>query len=108
MPKAAKKVQDETTAQIFSALKKAFPELPDEPEKVVYRYNPVAVRVRVISPKFRGKSTAEREEIVNEAFQSLPDEITGDITMQFMLTPAEAKKPTLIYHEFDDPTGVYL
>ncbi len=108
MPKVAKKVQDETTAQLFAALKKAFPELPDEPEKVVYRYNSVAVRVRIISPKFRGKSMAEREEIVNEALESLPDEITEDITMQFMLTPAEAKKPTLIYREFDNPTGAYL
>ncbi len=108
MPRLAKKVQDESTARIFAALKKAFPELPDEREKVVYRYNPVAIRVRVITPQFRGKSSAEREEIINEAFQALPEEITGDITMLFMLTPQEAKKPPLVAREFDDPTGEYL
>jgi stress-induced morphogen len=108
MPRVAKKVQDETTTRIFAALKKAFPELPDDPEKVVYRYNPVAIRVRIVSPKFKGKSTAEREEMVNKAFKSLPDELTEDITMQFMLTPDEAKKPTLLDREFDDPTGSYL
>jgi stress-induced morphogen len=108
MPRVAKKVQDETTAKIFAALKGAFPELPDEPEEVVYRYNPVAVRVRVVSPKFRGKSTAEREEMVDQAFRSLPPEVTEDITMQFMLTPEEAKRPTMLDREFDDPTDSYL
>lgn len=108
MAKRAKKVQDEATAQIFVALKRAFPELPDEPVEVVYRYNPVAIRVRVITSKFRGKSSAEREEMMNEALESVPEEITGDITMQFMLTPQEAKKPPTVYREFDDPTGAYL
>ena len=75
MPRAAKKIQDDTTAQIFDALKKAFPELSDDPKKVVYRYNSVAVRVRVISPKFRGKSTAEREAMVNSAFDTLSSKI---------------------------------
>lgn len=108
MLKVAKKVQDEVTGQIFAALKDAFPELPDQPEKVVYRYNPVAVRVCVISPSFRGKSTAEREAVVNAALESLPRTITEDITMLFMLTPAEANKPTLVYREFVNPTGEYL
>jgi stress-induced morphogen len=108
MPRAAKKLQDETTARLFAALKKAFPGLPDDPEQVVYRYNPIAVRVRVVSPKFQGKSTAEREEMVNKAFKSLPDEATEDITMLFMLTPEEAEKPTLLHREFDDPTDSYL
>lgn len=108
MPRVAKKIQDETTAGIYTALKKAFADLPDDQEQVVYRYNPVAVRVRVVSPKFRGKSMAQREEIVKKAFKSLPDEVTEDITMLFMLTPDEAKKPTLLDREFDDPTGEYL
>src|SRR5438046_4875754 len=99
MPRAAKKIQDETTGQIFAALKKAFPDLPDDPEKVVYRYNPVAIRVRIVSPKFRGKSTAEREEIMRKALKSLPDEATEDITMLFMLTPGESKKPTMLHRE---------
>jgi hypothetical protein len=108
MPKVAKKVQDETTAGLFAALKRAFPDLPEEPERVVYRYNPVAVRVRVVSPKFRGKSSAQREELVNRALRALPAEATEDITMLFMLTPEEADKPTLLQTEFDEPSGSYL
>lgn len=112
MPRATKarnkKIQDETTAQIFAALKTAFPDLPDDPNQVVYRYNPVSVRVRVISPRFTGKSMAEREEMVNEALDSVPGEITEDITLQLMLTPREAKRPDGMFREFDDPTDTYL
>ena len=108
MPWVAKKVQDESTAQLFAALKRAFSDLPDEPDLVVYRYNPVAIRVRIISPKFRGKSMAEREEMVNKAFKSLPPEVIEDITMQFMLTPEEARRPTLLLREFDDPVDSHL
>ena|SRR5437660_1360078 len=98
-----KKIQDETTAQLFAALKKAFPSLPDDPVQVVYRYNPVAIRVRIISPRFSGKSMAEREEMVNEALDSVPAEITEDITMQIMLSPREAKRPDMVFREFDYP-----
>lgn len=108
MQQAVKKTQDATTTRIFAALKQAFPKLPDDPDQVVYRYNPVAIRVRIVSPKFRGKTDAEREEIVKRAFKSLPDAVTEDITMLFMLTPDEARKPTLLDREFDDPTGEYL
>jgi stress-induced morphogen len=108
MPRAAKKgkenrIQDESTAQIYAALKTAFPNLPDDPMQVVYRYNPVAIRVRIISPKFTGKSSAEREEMVNVVLDSVPDEITEDITMQIMLSPREAKRPDYVFREFDDP-----
>jgi stress-induced morphogen len=108
MTKTAKKVQDTTTASLYAALKKAFPGLSKNPEDVVYRYNPVAVRVRVISEKFEGKGSAQREAMVNKALRGLPDEVTEDITMLFTLTPEEAKKPTLLQLEFDDPTDSYL
>lgn len=105
---AKKKVQDEVTASLYLALKKAFSGLSQNVEDVVYRYNPVAVRVRVISAKFEGKSSAERESMVNKALRGLPDEMTEDITMLFTLTPEEAKKPTLLQREFDEPTDSYL
>ena len=111
MPRAlpAEKVQDDATGRIYAALKAAFPELPDDPCRVVYKYNPVAIRVRVISPKFRGKSMAERDAMVGEALAAVPSQVTKDITMLFPLTPGEAKRPPwLVYREFDNPTGEYL
>jgi stress-induced morphogen len=109
MAQVAKKVQDKTTRQIFSALKKAFPNLPEESERVVYRYNPAAIRIRIISPRFVGKTTDERDALVNAAFESLPPDATDDVTMLIMLTPREAKKShQMLSREFDDPTGEYL
>jgi hypothetical protein len=70
---------------------------------VVYRYNPVAIRTRIISPRFIGKSLAEREEMVLTALDSVPDEVSEDITMMIMLTPREAKRPDYVFREFDDP-----
>ena len=109
MPRAtkiteSKKKQDATTKRIFQALKTAFPEIPEEQSQVVYRYNAVAIRVRVVSSKFVGKTGAEREAMVNAAYESLLPDATDDITMQITLTPREAKQSfQVVSHEFDEP-----
>ena len=108
MLSVTKQVQNKHTRRIFAALRSAFHELPDEPDAVVYQYNPVAIRVRVVSPEFRGKSSAQREEMVNRAIRSVPAKVTEDISMLFMLTPEEVGNPTLLHREFDEPTDSYL
>jgi len=98
------KRQDRTTFRIHQALKAAFPDLPDEPEKVVYRYNPVSIRVRVVTSKFVGKTEAERDAMVGAAFEPLPPDETEDISFQLMLTPRESKQSArIMYREFDEP-----
>lgn len=104
MPWPNKKTQDEATAAIYTALRRAFPELPTTPEQVVYRYNPVALRVRVVTDRFAGKSTAERDEMVSQALKGVPPEVTEDITIQLMLTPDETGQLSLVQREFDHPT----
>lgn len=113
MPRATKfqnkKVQDKKTRLIFAALKKAFPDLPDDPGQVVYRYKQVSVRVRVVSSQFVGKTSAERGAMVAAAYESLPPDATDDVTMELTLTPREAKQSfQRLSQEFDDPTGEYL
>lgn len=108
MPWPNTKTQDDATAAIYAALRRAFPELPAAPEQVVYRYNPVALRVRVVSPRFAGKSTAERDEMVSQALRAVPPEVTEDITLQLMLTPEETTSSTLVQREFDHPTESYF
>jgi|GEM_PF-2022269 len=98
-----RKRQDAGTAKVFAALRVAFPDLPEDPAKVVYRYNPVAIRVRVVSPRFVGKSLAEREEMVLAALDEVPESVADDITMILMLTPREAKRPDVMSNEFDEP-----
>lgn len=108
MPRVAKKRQDDRTRQIYAALKKVFSDLPDVTSEVVYLYNPVSIRIRVIDPRFEGKGTAERERMVNRALKTLPPEVTEDITLLLMLTPEEAEKSSTLSREFDDPTDSHL
>lgn len=103
-----RKKQDKTTRAIYRALKQAFPGLPDDIGQVVYRYNPVAVRLLVVDDRFAGLGTAARYKLVSEALRHLPESVTGDITMAVMRTPEEmadaARRGDLKYLEFEDPT----
>ena len=109
MPRVAKKIQDDGTRQIYAALKAAFPRLDSVRGRVVYRYNPVAIRVRVIDPSFAGLGSAKREWMVMQALRDVPREVLDDITMLIMATPDETEDPhQLLNLEFDDPTGSRL
>jgi hypothetical protein len=109
MAQKIKKKQDSETRRIFKALKKQFAGLPDDIDQVVYRYNPGAIRVRVIDDAFRGKSYSERELLIDPVLDSLPEDIRRDITLLLLLTPQEAKSSNdLMNLEFDDPVGSRL
>lgn len=109
MPKAAKKVQNRRTQFIYDLLKARFPRLPADVKRVVYQYNPVAIRMRVVDRMFAGKTYLEREALMDEFLQQLPEDIERRITLMLLLTPKEAKDPNeLMNLEFDDPTGERL
>ena len=102
-PKTAVKAQDRTTARIYSALKDYFPDIPVDPTAVVYRYNPVCIRVRVVSSKFVGKTSDERDAMIQAAYEPLPPDATDDVTMELALTPRESKQSfQLVSREFDE------
>ena len=105
MARRANKKQDERTAAIYQALATQFPELDSRPKEVVYVYNPVAIRVRVVDESFAGQSYSQRHRRVMKALEPLPEEIVGDITMVLALTPSELEKQqSLVNLEFDDPS----
>lgn len=108
MARVATKIQDETTRTLYQAIRKAFPEVPDDIERVVYRYNPVAIRVKVVSKRFEGKDTDQRERMVMRALKTVPSNIVDDITMLLMFTPEEENEPHLLSEEFEDPNGSRL
>ncbi len=101
------KEQDPATRSIYSELKKSFPKLSEDIESVVYRYNPVCIRVRVIDSRFRGLSYTERQSLVMEALASLPEQSQIEISMLLALTAKEAKED-LMNLEFDEAQGQYL
>lgn len=102
------KIQDKATRQIYSLVKKRFPDVPEALDKVVYRYNPASIRLRIIDPAFEGKSYGEREAFVEGLLEQLPPNVRRDITLLLLLTPKEAQNPDLMNLEFDDPTGTRL
>lgn len=105
MARIATKKQDDRTAAIYRALASQFPELDRRPKEVVYVYNPVAIRVRVVDESFEDQSYFQRHRRVMKALSTLPEEIVGDITMVLALTPAELEKQqNLVNLEFDDPS----
>lgn len=69
---------------------------------VIYRQNPVSVRIRVIDPRFAGVDRIDREEEIWRHLEALPEEVLADVTMLLALTPAEADKSFANY-EFEHP-----
>jgi len=109
MQVANEKKQDKATRLIYQALRKRFPNLPNDMSQVVYRYNPAAIRVRVIDGSFAGKTFGQREHSIADVLESLPEDVQRSITVLLLMTTKEAKDPSdLMNQEFDDPSGSRL
>lgn len=87
--------QSAATARIYAALKQRFPDIPDDPRKVVYQYNS-AIRIRVISSAFAGVSIDDREEALLPLLNALPIKMRSSITNVLLLTAEEAAGPQRI------------
>jgi len=97
------KKQDSQTKLLYAALADAFPDLSREPAAVVYRYNPVSIRVRVITDSFQDKSFAERDRMIKRALRAIPEEVFNDISLIIAMTPEESEEPDLMNIEFESP-----
>ena len=79
-----------------------------------YRYNPASIRVRVIDPRFQGKSSEERDAMVEPHLQRLPERTQADIMSLFTFAPSELMQTPatfrefLLNTEFDDPSPSIL
>lgn len=93
------------SGQVEDLLRKEFPKTD------AYRYNSASIRVRVIDPRFEGKSHAERDAMVEPLLKQLPEEIQADIMNLLTLAPSERKKlsrKSLANLEFEDPSPSML
>ena len=71
-----------------------------------YRFNSASIRVRVIDPRFEGKSIEEREEMVLPLLQKLPKRTQEDILLLLTLAPSELQgmnRHLLVNLEFEQP-----
>src|SRR5438874_8909455 len=78
-----------------------------------YRYNPAAIRVRVIDPRFEGQSIEQRDAMVEPILAQLPERTQADIITLLTFTESEvAQGPKFkgygLNVEFDDPSPSIL
>jgi stress-induced morphogen len=66
----------------------------------VYRHTPVAVRVRIIDPDFRGKTRSERHKTVWPILYTLDQDKLDELGMLLLITPEE-KDTSTVNREFD-------
>jgi len=97
------KVVDKSVKQVLKVLEKGYGTKHPKARIEAYRYNPSAIRVRIIDPDFSGMDRTERQEQVMPVLDALPDEIFTDLTLLLLITPRE-RKMSFGSMEFDDPT----
>lgn len=76
-----------------------------------YRYNSASIRVRVVDPRFEGKSNEERDSMVEPYLDRLPRETQADIMNLLTLAPGEMRdsfRRSLVNREFEDPSPTML
>jgi stress-induced morphogen len=76
-----------------------------------YRHNSASIRVRVIDPRFEGKSIEERDDMVDTLLRQMPEETQADIIMLVTLAPTETKtsfQKSLANQVFEDPSPTML
>jgi hypothetical protein len=94
-----KKMPNEETHAVEHVLRTKFPRAD------AYRYNSASIRVRVIDPRFEGKSHEKRDAMVEPLIDKLPKELQSQIINLLTLTPDEANsKQSLANLEFEDPS----
>lgn len=76
-------LKTEESRKIENLLKKDFAQID------AYRYNSASIRVRVIDPKFEGKSSKKRHDLIDRYLSKLPEEIEREIFVLVLLTPTE-------------------
>jgi hypothetical protein len=76
-------LRTDETRQVERVLRKQFQDAD------AYRYNSASIRVRVIDPRFEGKTTEERDSIVEPHLKKLPMRIQADIINLLTLAPGD-------------------
>ena len=92
--------RDEDSKHVEKVLREEFPQTD------AYRYNSASIRVRVIDPRFVGKTAEERDSLVEPYIHRLPESLQADIMFLLTLAPGEAEstlRGDSLNLEFEDP-----
>lgn len=99
------RMRTDETRMVEDTLRKAFPETD------AYRYNSASIRVRIVDPRFEGKSTEERDAMVEPFLDQLPEATQADIMNLITLSPDETTKSfkaLIANSEFEEPSPSML
>ena len=94
-------MRTDESRQVEALLRDAFDEVDS------YRYNSASIHVRVVDPRFQGKSRGKRVDMIEPYLDQLPEEINSEIMMLVLLAPGEIEKSFLAEsanREFEDPS----
>jgi hypothetical protein len=89
------------TRKVEEVLRKVFPNTD------AYRYNPASIRIRIVDPRFKGKSIQKRDALVEPHLKTLPEATQSDIMNLLTLYPNETEESTRAAFanlEFEDPS----
>lgn len=95
-----KSMRTPETRQVEEVLRREFPSAD------AYRYNSASIRVRVVDPRFEGKSIEERDAMVELLLEQLPEATQADIMNLATFAPSETTGPhqSLWNIEFEEPS----
>jgi hypothetical protein len=65
----------------------------------VYRYNPAAIRVKIIDPAFHGQSKGERHDYAWGFLRPVPEDALAQISILLCLEPGKTAPLDLEFHE---------
>jgi stress-induced morphogen len=101
-----KEMRTAETRRVEETLRKEFPQAD------AYRYNSASIRVRIVDPRFAGKSNEQRDAMVEPLLLQLPEETQADIMNLLTLSPEEASAQSFKYSlanvEFEEPSPSVL
>ena len=101
IPRGPKPEQDEIFAAIVRQLERYATEHPAATVEA-YRHGEYAVRVRITSPDFVGRSRTDRHNEVWAYFAPLTEDELGDLHVLVCVTPEERAR-SIASIDFDDP-----
>jgi hypothetical protein len=90
---------DNAVDQIATALAK-FEESHEGSECAVYRYNPAAIRVRIVNAVFHGRSRSDRHDYAMRFLRHLPEDVLAQISILLCLEPGERSLLDLEFRDF--------
>jgi len=83
------KQSDEAVERVADALRDFQGSHPDA-ECLVYRYNPAAIRVRIVDQAFTNRNRGQRHDYAMKYLGKLPEDTLAEVSILLCLAPGEA------------------